>query len=1409
VKARDQRLWVETKSSSTFSYEGASWEVSGEVLAEARRVIEDRKWQEQRANAAKELAKAGASGPTTPGAPATRGGLDEQEGVGVAAGDGPGHFDRGYAGGGGGSAGGKSRNVGPDPLALHSPTAFWSASIVTDAAGKASVKFQAPPTSARWRVSARAASKDPRAANKTASFVTRADFFVELRAPLTLMEGDKPQFFARVHNTTNAPIRADLKLVLRGAGVETSLPAGPVEIPPGAKEVIFEGLDRSFEAGALSLTLEASAEIAGKRVESRDALSIPVQAWGVQFSSTASGELSSNARLDLELPAGRKYTNLSLELFVGPSLDSVLVDEALGLRRAIVFRAPSDSGVLSSDLLGAAEVLAQLAKSGRDSSNEYARVQDRVRSLCAALISSQDPQQGWSSRWNNPEHQAELTALAMLALAAARDAGISVASEARETGVVTLEQMQRSAQSEESKALIQHALARWNRGDYGALNRLHRMREELSNAALAHTALALVAMDRLPMAAEIAAVIETRSVFDAAHPERGGCWSVEKNLAWSRSRIGTAGFCALALEACAPKSEQLNRAVQYLLAHRPWNDPRWSGIALAALARHAGLTAPQNERFEVSFAVGGGAPEVFELQKNRSRILPIDPASGGKLRVDLSLRGRGAPHYIAILRGFSADAAERTAHPFAITERYVMAPPPLWRGKPVPVGFSTVRNPREQWWNRVVHLARGTSATTFVNFSRSQTRSDDFENDWLMVEIPLPSGARVKPGSVYGSIAGFEILADRLIAYIPPDSGWGSVQFALEGAIPGHYRVGPAVLRNAGDPEQISIGKSGEFDILPSGSVLPDAYRETPDELYALGMAAWNAGENDRAREWLSKLMQGFQNDLADDNSDSPLQQAASALFFLGLEKNNAREVVRWFEVLREKRPDLVIPFDKILAVAKAYTAIDEHERALSILRASVEQTFGVDLKVAGALESQGDASQALRLLARLWSEYPDAPAVLQTWLALSDKLLTMAPKAGGDKSLVRDGRSRADLHLEGTRLLQMFLCLYPKDPQAPEAALNLISAHLGLEDYATASSLAQAFASRFTAPEFADAFLYSRAVAEWYLGNDEEAMRVCERVAAAVYPDARGVPQPSKNRELAQYILAQIHHARREMPRAAEYYAKVEQSFADAKAALLELRARTLSLTEVTRAKPGETVHLALRSKNVAEVELAIYPVDLMTLYLREGDLSKVAQVDLSGIAPEIARTLALDGANALREVEQKLDLALPKTGAYLVIARGGELFASGLVLVSELELDVSEDAARGGVRVQVVDGRDGKYVREVDVRVVGSADKKIQRAKTDLRGMASLDQVHGLATVIARASDNRYAFYRGTTQLGTLREEGKKTKLEKPAEQLSQEAYLSNVIQFNAQNQSLRAGRLVEETSRERLGVQINQVK
>jgi len=117
---------------------------------------------------------------------------------------------------------------------------------------------------------------------------------------------------------------------------------------------------------------------------------------------------------------------------------------------------------------------------------------------------------------------------------------------------------------------------------------------------------------------------------------------------------------------------------------------------------------------------------------------------------------------------------------------------------------------------------------------------------------------------------------------------------------------------------------------------------------------------------------------------------------------------------------------------------------------------------------------------------------------------------------------------------------------------------------------------------------------------------------------------------------------------------------------------------------------------------------------------------------------------------VEKKHTLALAeveKPGAYLIVCKAEELECSGMLLVSELRLQVQEDPKSGRVRVTARDA-DGKYKRKVYVKIVGSAGDDFRSGRTDLRGVFEATKVRGLATVIAREGDH-YAFHRGLVPL------------------------------------------------------------
>jgi alpha-2-macroglobulin len=98
----------------------------------------------------------------------------------------------------------------------------------------------------------------------------------------------------------------------------------------------------------------------------------------------------------------------------------------------------------------------------------------------------------------------------------------------------------------------------------------------------------------------------------------------------------------------------------------------------------------------------------------------------------------------------------------------------------------------------------------------------------------------------------------------------------------------------------------------------------------------------------------------------------------------------------------------------------------------------------------------------------------------------------------------------------------------------------------------------------------------------------------------------------------------------------------------------------------------------------------------------------------------------------------------------RGENLYASGIVLLTPIELEVLEEPAGGRVRVTVRDARSGDLLPKVLIKVNGNADSQFNSGETDLRGVFVAEGLHGILTVVARQGTAQYAFNRGTTYVG-----------------------------------------------------------
>lgn len=1440
--AQDARRSVgfQTTSSCEFRYIGQTRDIALALLEEEKRALAHQSWEEDRQVLRLELQEqmafdADADSLGVEGV-RLRAGLEPSTGVYFAAPSAPGGADLfageawnstiGVGGGAGGKFGGRggrsSRKIrgfaavealeeedaaaGELASWVNQGLAFWTPSVVTDQEGKAELRFVMPDRSTEWRLTARGVGEQDHFGQGRATLISRAPFFVELRTPRALTEGDKPAFLARVHNLTGQDGESEVRLRILNAGFEQTLPAR-VSVAAGEQAEVSFGLESGVPLlDALHVEVEAIGVFGEQDLLARAEREVPVRPWGMEVADFASGVLSSETVFDLQLPAGVDYRDRTLELTFGSDLADLVIDAALDrtslyeiqAKRVVVTQAAT-----ASRLIGVCKALGMLEALGT-AHPQAVRLRERAEALSAALVAAQRDDGGWD--WSGGHHhtsEPETSARVMQALAVAREQGIPVASQARDRGTsYLLEVFQQTSQREnERKALLLHALSLHGRGDFGTANRLHRVRNELSPAALAYTALALLEMDRRPMAVEMAELLAAK-----VRPGSGDA-EVSSNRAFHRSRLEMTALAAWVLQETMPQSTAARSSMDWLLVNRPWFEDRGRGIATAAVANWIAASQPEPGDVSVIVEIDGKSMEI-ELKKGEFNGFSQSGIDSDRLRVRLEVRGRSRPYFQATLRAFTRDLKEQHHRDFRITRHLYEAEQPLYAGRRIQTGFGVLERATEGWHNEVRELERGGATRVGLNWYHSpRDAREDADWPYMVLRVPLPAGTSVLPDSVRGSFDRFQLRDHELVIYVGQRKGSSWLEYKLIGSVPGSFRTLPPRLEDLADPSRFALGSPRDLTVLPRGRGSTDPYRATPDELYHLGLAALEQGDEEMAFGQLTQLYDGFGANLRDDR----LATAAGKLLFLAIDRGTAHEVVRYFEVLKEKNPALNIPFDKVVSVGRAYRELEEYERALLIFRATIEESFGKDLKVAGTLEAQGEPSGAIAVLERLWLEFPDMPVTVETYLTLSDKLLTLAPTAHTVPGLMASGLGRAELTKAGIALLQRFLAIYHADPLAPEAGLNLVAAFLDLEDFDTGVVLAQEMAGRFEKPRFKDAFRYSEAVGQWYLGKENDAVRTLRNIVDARYEAPDGSTQPSENRELALYILAQIHHARRKFDEAAEYYEQVKSVFADAREVLAGFQAKQIAFDEVTETRPDKAAEIELRYRNIGEAELLIYRVDLMTLYLRERNLSQITAVNLAGIEPTQRKQVTLDSETGMREATETVKLRFDQPGAYLVICRGDELHTSGLVLVSDIELEIEEDGAPGRLRIQALDRKEESFVRDVDVRVVGTGGGNFVTGRTDPRGLFVAEGFAGSPTVIARRGEDHYAFYRAPAAIlpATPPTPQSPSTPSQSVQQLESGDYLDNVFRFNSENQLGRQQRLIENIQRERKGVSVGQTR
>ena len=1282
---------------------------------------------------------------------------------------------------------GKRTDAGKSGMA--GAATVWLSPITTGEDGKTQVKVQLPDSAGQWNLSAKGCTTDTLVGQASAKVITRKDFLVELRTPDVLQEGDTMELLATIHNLTDFEGDATVTLRVSGAAQPFSTRKTIRVEKQSTTELIFDGYTIPFTE---SLKLEVAAK-AGDHSDSWDT-SLRVRPWGLEYAAHSGGVTSTEAGATLTLPREQEYSGRKLHVTLSPSIEQAIIDLALERGRPLFgagcFYVP-DPQTPASALLAATSAL-NYARDRGASPKEIANLTQRVRSLVSSVVVTQLEDGSWP--WNNLSGHSTRSSTATIywGLALARDAGIpvhhSTFEKAERFFATTFPKI--DSNDAESKALVVHALSLTGRADFSAANRLYRERQNLSETALAYLTAAFVRMGRPSFAEDLLKILDTKLVEKCR-------WNSNSQHAILSDDLGTTALALWSYAKLRRDSATTAAVANHVLTQTtrlPSN--RSLGAVVAALAEYYSRGERLSDDFTIQLLINerlAGTIKSADLKTTQTFALPPEQIDAGENRIRIKIDGRGEIRYAATLSGFSRNLKDPETLDYPRFDRRVYYHDKLaYREVPLTAYSSSP----------VTSLELGQRFRTHVTFRNSTNRAQ--QNKYLVFEEHIPTGTLLVAGSLSGNYKRVETEGSKLRFYFAPGQ-LNQISYELVAHAPGKYRVLPGIVHDAVNRSRMRVGKSGNLEVLKPGAKSLDPYRTNGAEHFELATKFFNDGRSGEAQEHLDAL---FAN--KDDRKRYERDIARMLLWIhTSHEELDAPRIVQMFEILRERHPELVIPFDKTLTVGRAYREINEFERAWLVFQAAIESSFLNDAKLSAVLEDQGQYLGSVRYQEELWFEYPDSADVTTAFFALSQSLFQKAPEAKAIAAREKRLRQRtptpdeADAEIQekpGDRdepekiamlehsrnLLHRFLTLYSDDPLADDAAFSEANVDFALKDYANVVEHAARGAELYADSELKTSFEYMAALGHFWQRHYKEALTSATSVANG----------DSKDRDYARYITAQIYHATGKPVDAMTWYEKVRQLYPDAANAIDYFKERKISMGEVTTLRPGEAAEIKIDYRNIKEAALEIYKVDLMKLYLREKSLSNITAVDLAGIDPESSLSIPLGDGKDFADKTKKAELPIKKEGAYLVICRGDNLYTSGLILITPLKLEIQETPSEGSVRVNVRDvTAGGNYIPEVLVKVVGTNNDLFLSGHTDLRGVFQAEGVNGTATVLARAEGGKYAFYRGQRTHGTptppnapapSQTKGKPSAGKK---QLEQSDYLRNI---DVQNKSVQDGNL-----------------
>ena len=859
------------------------------------------------------------------------------------------------------------------------------------------------------------------------------------------------------------------------------------------------------------------------------------------------------------------------------------------------------------------------------------------------------------------------------------------------------------------------------------------------------------------------------------------------------SNVETTAYALLALDAIEANSSTARLVAEGLLSLRRgihWGTTKASAAAVIALSQHFGARAQETDA-KIDVLIGGKVIHTIEISptsKTRGAhryAIPTDKLVAGENRV--ALRRRGTADLAYAIRHSHYTAAEKIephGNLVRVSRRYETFVPP----KPVkydPIEVSRVdprRDPRdilvgyseptriagrEASWLGSDH-APGPGYRVLVERHRPRTAPRVVRQiargekilvrlqinarealEYIHVEDPIPAGCEVvndRDDRFSGSFERKEVRDEKVVFFFTKlAKGTHTITYLLRPTFPGSYRALPTLAQCMYEPAIAGTSSDAPLEILEKlEKVEPEPRDLTWDEKFYEAERAYRrqAGARGRAEDIaalrnryveLSKIehLEGRYRDLV-------LARLVAIDLFLGQHSS----AIEGLEELRRRNSRLLAGHGDFTAIAKSYRATKEFEQAIDYQRRLFDLDYLRDRQVGETLFSLGQHLSAQTYGLTLAANYPASSRVIADTFELARRYTNLKiarPIAG---SRVKRQREEV-LYKDAAENLARFVGYFPTSSLAPQAQFLVINSLENLGEPEFVVTEATKFQKRYPENQYLDDAIFAALKAEFERKNYDEVLKRSSELAGKEFKQANGRKGPSQHYPSAQYLGAKTHHIRGNLDAAVKAYRQIQGKFPDARSALAHLTAKELSAPEVASVPLGQDPKVKFAWKNVDQVKVKLYRVDLALLFAVRKDLRSVSSIDLTGIDPVEELEAKLEGSPYTPNTTE-VSIPAKDKGVYLLAARAGEKESSTVLIRSDLKLEVQRVGRsirvhvlpRGAARIKISDGS----------RIVANGS-------SDARGIFEAPVSAGRASVLAER-DGHFALYTESSPQGKSRD-------------------------------------------------------